>query len=205
MADVPFPDADKIALRDFKPFHIQIARQELDRVSRGDREAWRKRQIFTDNRFGRPLESIQLFGKVEWAVESMSEAILFVWSELQKNALKVKDEGDYLNSLAIFVKDRGSIVASPLQVPEGVEEVHFFPNVPYAMKLERGWSDRAKRGVVKPAFSKARTRFGKSVLLTYDVTVPIGSPKVRRTNTRTAREDGLPVPRIKMRQGKAFR
>ncbi|MEM9043513.1 MAG: hypothetical protein AAGC81_02375 [Pseudomonadota bacterium] len=201
-------DIERVALGDFRRNHIALARRELRFVSRGD-PAWDRsnRQIFTDNRFGKPLEQIKIFGKVEWAAEGMRDAIEFLWLDLQRRAKKGRGIGldeDYLASLVMWDADRGTVLTSLSQVRDGVTEMHFYPNVPYARKVEQGQSARAKRGVVKPAYRKVKGKFGRSVRLFFDWTVPRGSPKVSRTNGRTARQDGIPVPRIRMIQGGAF-
>ena len=202
MTKAPFPEAattDAVAkgVLDFRRIHITMAQQELLRASRGD-DAWRKPRIFTDGRPRKPLTAIEIFGRVEWNVGDLRGAATFIFAELQKLALKIRDQGEYQKSMMIWDATSRKVISNPALLSPDTQEVHFFPSIIYAMKIENGQSSGARRGVYKPTWRKARTQF-KGLTILYDATVPPGVPKVWRTSTKTARESGLPVPRIKLR------
>lgn len=203
-------EVESVMLGDFRQFHIALARRELAEARRGD-DAWREYQTFTDNRFGKPVSAVKIFGKIEFASEALDEALLFIWTELQRLAARIYDRGDYLRSLRVY-SPTGGAVEDLAALPPGAREVHFYPLVPYARKIELGSSSKARRGVFKPTFNKARARFGRSALITFSYVTPRESVSVNRTNRKPKKRGGsgakysapIPVPIIRVRQGAFF-
>jgi hypothetical protein len=201
-------DAEEVALGGFRDWHVAVAKEELRRTG------WNQWQTFTDNRFAKPIESVKLFGKIEFASEGMAEAVAFLWANLDKRARKIYDEGDYMRSMRIFVKGVG-VVTGPDEVPPDAIDVSFYPLVPYARKIELGLSPKAKGGVYKPAYRAVNRVFGKSAKITFSYTVPrdADAKAVLRSNARgrdkktgnlTGYTAPTPVPIIYLRQGGFF-
>jgi hypothetical protein len=200
-------DAEELLLGDFRPFHIALARHELGQVRAGG--AWKKYQTYTDNRFAKPIEQVKLFGKIEFASEGMGEVIRFIWNALNDASVKIWHEGGYHDALRMYVPGRGTFEGFE-QVPEDAIEVHFYSLAPYARKIELGQSPAARTGVFKPAYSRAKSLYGRSVQLTYSYTVPRDGGSVLRSNRKPSKRGGgayhapVPSPVIYLKQGAFF-
>lgn len=194
-----------VFLGDFRRFHIDTARDEL-RAARSADPSWRRYQTFTDNRFAKPIEQVRLFGKIEFANESLGEVIRYIWTRLNEAAVDIWHEGGYHDALRMYVPGAGTFTGFE-QLPEGVVEVHFYSVAPYARKIERGLSPKARRGVFRPTFTRARSLYGRSVRLTFSYTVPRDGRAVTRSN-RSAKRGAyvapVPSPIIYLRQGSFF-
>lgn len=198
-------DADEILLEDFRDFHVAVAREEL--AASGFAQ-W---QQFVDGRFAAPLESVKLFGRIEFAREGLREALNFVWSRLRQRAARVRLTGRYERSLRIAVISSSTRIAGRRagfsrqiftdidQVPEGAREVQFYSVAPYATKLEPqggrpALSPRAKTGIFTSTFRQAKGRFGRSVRLRLSYIAARDS----------AADAGLKLPHLTVRQGGFF-
>jgi hypothetical protein len=195
-------DIEKVALGDFRKRHTKIARAELLDASRGD-PSWKKKQVFTDNRFGKPDTAVKLFGKIEYAAEALDDVIAYIWTELNRMADRIELSGDYQKDLKMYVPGAG-VFEGYKQIPPGTTEVNFYTVSPYGRKVENGLSLKAKGGIFKPTFRKAKSAFGKSARLTFSYTVPKDGKSVVRTNRKGGSLMAVPSPIIYLRQGGAF-
>lgn len=202
-------------MRDFRKNHIRIAIQELERERRRDPK-WVRASRVVDNRPGRPLEAVKLFGKIEWRAESLQEAVDMIWRLLVQRAEKIRLMGNYRKSLRVFYPQTGASLDAPGILPPGVDVVHFYPLVPYARRIEMGKSDKAPRGIFKRTATQVRSGLKGAVNVRFDYTVP-QAPDARsflRTNSRgrkrrtgalTGYSTPIPVPRIVLTRAAFFR
>lgn len=209
-------EAEDVLLGNFRQFHIALAKRELELARTGDRASWAKPQTFVDNRLRASpaaAESVRMFGKIEFAAEALDEVARFIWRELERMAERVRLRGNYRASLRVFAPGANRSYADlESALRPGLTELRFYPLAPYSRKLELGQSSKAKTGIFKAVYRKAKSRYGRSVRLTLSYTVP-RDPDARiyeRTNRkkRGKRERGYetanPVPIIYLRQGGDF-
>lgn len=197
-------DDGELLLSRFRPYHIALAREELAAVRTSPK--WKKYQTFTDNRFGKPIESVQLFGKIEFASEGMGDVIRFIWARLNEAAIDIWHEGGYHDALRMYAPGFGVFTGSD-QVPEEVQEVHFYSVAPYARKIEQGLSPKARGGIFKPTYNRAKGVYGRSVQITFSYTVPRDGGSVKRKNGKRgggAYSAPVPSPIIYVKQGAFF-
>lgn len=205
-------EVTEVALADFRAEHVRIAREALAEQRAAD-PSWAQFQTFVDGRFARRLEEVKLFGRIEFASEGMADAIRALWDDLVRRAQQIRDDGTYLTALRLYSPETGP-VTGPTALPADVTEVDVYPLVPYARRIENGWSKAAPRGVFGPAATKLKRTYGRSLRIRVSYTVPQDrdAAVVLRTNGRGTDRNGrsrgyraaVPVPVIRLRQGSFF-
>jgi hypothetical protein len=186
--------------------------------------AWADAQRRVDNRFGRPVERVKMFGKVEFSLDTHAEAVAFVWRELTKRAEKISVSRTFLRSFRIFAD--GVVYQDPQAVPLTATDVRIYPDVPYALKVERGQGRAPKTGIFRIVARMAKAKYSAGAYIDFEITVPKNSQqdkvgrknygitgvltqhykKVKRPRKRRGNaQEILPVPQIRIVRGGNFR
>jgi hypothetical protein len=151
----------------------QFAREKIDEARAANRRALGKEpphEVFVDGRRGASLESVRPDGVIVAEFDLISDLLGFV-SELLWMHSPVKS-GRYRRSHRIFadgaevgvVADNTRALAAPggrwtSRIRDAREWV-FVSVVPYARRIERGWSRQAPDGVYQAVAALARRRYG---------------------------------------------
>ena len=125
------------------------------------------------------LEDVQPFGRVQEEFEILGWAIDYVIGLLHRFS-PVKS-GDYLHGHELLVNGAPYTIGAPLRPGDTAE---FINRMPYARRIERGWSQHAPSGVYAAVAGIARRRIGSLVRI--------------ETTARRIRGGGQDLPAIRL-------
>lgn len=147
---------------------IRLARAAIDEAAAFNRAAIGHdidRVVIVDGRRGVAIDAVRPGGTVVALFDVHTAAIDFTYETLLK--LSPVDESEDADS--IVYKDNHRLLVNgqevgPPPVEIGVDDVVTFVNLlPYARRLERGYSDQAPNGIYEVASAIVKARFGNIV------------------------------------------
>ncbi|QCO03031.1 hypothetical protein [Azospirillum argentinense] len=146
-----------------------------------------------DGRRGAPVESVKAGGVVVHLFAVHQAAIEFTAETLSR--LSPWDTGLYENSHLLLVN--GEEVEWGVTV--GVDDVATFVNLlPYARRLEQGWSDQAPDGVYEVASEIVRARFGNIVNVRFGYRHFVGREAGKHRPTEAGKQRASSYPFIEL-------
>lgn len=146
-----------------------------------------------DGRRGAPMESVKAGGVVVHLFAVHQAAIEFTAETLSR--LSPWDTGLYENSHLLLVN--GEEVEWGAAI--GVDDVVTFVNLlPYARRLEQGWSDQAPDGVYEVASEIVRARFGNIVTVRFSYGYFAGMAAGKNRGTKAAINRASSYPMIQL-------
>lgn len=133
---------------------------------------------YVDGRAGAALETVKPNGVIFTEFELVTDVLLFIGSLLEKfspvgrtNDRRAGHPGLYKKSHVLFADNVEIDLSTPALVPQilSADEYVFVNTLPYARKIERGYSRQAPDGVYQAVASIARRRYSKvaSINFTY--------------------------------------
>lgn len=157
IADTLTPKAQSKMLADY-------ARGELDKAQRQNASVLGRipdHETFVDGAKGGSLDAVRPDGRVTFEFHLAQEALEWIGEQLVLNSPVLT--GTYANSHVLFVD---GVEADGGKAPEG-KEYAFVSTLPYARKIERGYSDQAPDGVYEAVAAAASRRFGNIARIRY--------------------------------------
>lgn len=112
---------------------------------------------FVDGRRSDDLDTVRPNGRIVFEFELANEALAWIGEQLVWNSPVLT--GQYARSHILLVD---GVEVDPGAVPDGKEYI-FMNAVPYARKIERGYSPQAPDGVYEAIAGVAQRRFGNIV------------------------------------------
>lgn len=143
-----------------------------------------------DGRRGAPVESVKAGGVVVHLFAVHQAAIEFAFETLV--SLSPVDTGHYEESHIMLVNGEEREPTAPVGVDDVVTLVNL---VPYARRLEKGWSDQAPNGIYEVASEIIRARFGNivNVRFSYGFFAGMAAGKHRGTQAAVNRASSYPM------------
>lgn len=157
IAETLTPKAQSKMLADY-------ARSELDKAQRQNRTVLGRvpdHETFVDGSKDRDLDGVRPDGRISFEFHLAQEALEWIGEQLVLNSPVLT--GSYANSHVLFVD---GVEADLGNAPEG-KEYAFVNTLPYARKIERGYSDQAPDGVYEAVAAVASRRFGNIARIRY--------------------------------------
>lgn len=144
-------------------------------------------ETIVDGARGAPLASVKPNGSIVAIFDLGSDVVQWIYDELWRVSPVLT--GAFRESITIYAD--GAEVSGPSGVLPGAREVAFVATVPYARKIERGQSAKARDGVFEVVAALARRRFGNIASVRFSFRAPIGGEtrleKWARGKNRTKR------------------
>ena len=157
IADTLKPKAQSKMLADY-------ARGELDKAQRQNSSVLGRvpdHDTFVDGSERDDLDAVRPDGRISFEFHLAQEALEWIGEQLVLNSPVLT--GTYANSHVLFVD---GVEAAPGDAPEG-KEYAFVNSLPYARKIERGYSAQAPDGVYEAVAAVASRRFGNIARIRY--------------------------------------
>lgn len=146
-------------LADFAQGEINDAK-EINRAALGRVPIY---VVHVDGRKGAPLESVRPDGVIAVEFELSTDLFQFIFDTLNRFS-PVKPTGTYKRSNRMFADGQEFTIGQ--NIPPADEYV-FINSVPYAKKIERGFSSQSPDGVYQATALLARARFGNIAKIMY--------------------------------------
>jgi hypothetical protein len=127
-------------------------------------------KVFVDGNEGAALETVRPDGVIVVDFQLVNELLLWIGTQLEANS--PFETGRYKRSHALFAD--GQQVSWETGVPQEAEEYVFINLVPYARKIERGFSSEAPDGVYQVVATLARRQFRDFASITFAYRTAIG-------------------------------
>lgn len=157
---------------------VRLAHETIADVTASNRAALGldvDREIIVDGRHGAPIESVRTGGTVVALFAVHQAAIDFTWFTLAR--LSPVDRRADANDIVYRDNHRLLVNGEETHIPDQPgahvpigpdDEVVFVNLLPYARRIERGWSKKqAPDGVYEAASAIVRARFGSIVTVTF--------------------------------------
>lgn len=161
------------------------ARQELNKAKANNRAALGREtphMTFVDGAKNRPLEAVKPDGVIVFEFELINDILSWVGRQLVLHSPRLT--GRYQDSHMLFAD--GAEIKAGAPLPAADEYVYLNP-LPYARRIERGWSGQAPDGVYEAVAALAKRRFGNMARVTFGYRLPIGTKRAR-TGPKRGRE-----------------
>jgi hypothetical protein len=150
LAETLSPEARSKALAAFARKELKAA-QEFNAAALGYTPT---HTTAVDGRMGASEDSVKPDGRILYEFDLLNGVFAWIGEQLVKHA--PFKSGRFMRSFLFFADDQ--VVAPGAALPEAHEYV-FISTVPYARKLERGYSDQAPDGVFEVVAKLAKNRY----------------------------------------------